>query len=131
MTELMTKPIPMGAYRNFNVKPPYVEPLVEEVSTDFDSFKTEACTSVMRRGIQGVVMTSLALVLFQSQAEAENEQSRPVAMSAIEGLKLLSSQKKECPKVDFHEPLRFSWSKDDDRISQAAKQYLENTNADY
>jgi hypothetical protein len=106
-----------------------------EVRTDYAGM-TEFCDNVknarLRFSLQNIGVVAVGLLISSVQAQAENEPSRSLCSSEmVSRLELLSAPKKEYRQANFHEPIRFTWTEEASRIRQAARQYSEQTYADY
>ena len=99
--------------------------------TSEEEFRSAIDDSKWRLNLKYMGFATAAVLVCHIQAAAEDEPSRPVTPQAIAGLDMFSASSNDYPMADFYEPVRFAWSSSAHAIRRAAKQFIENTHADY
>lgn len=109
--------------------------LIEQSSrTDYigpEDFRRENEASKLRFGLKCMSVATIAVLVSRVQANAEDDPSRSVNSQAMAGLTALAGSESKKSRAEFHEPIEFAWTKSAHAIRQAAKQFIENTHANY
>jgi hypothetical protein len=140
MTTVLTIPIQTDRYTQLFTQyspiqevrlPKALEPQSRTDYCSADEFREDLGNLRLRRGIKNVGLVTMAVLACHVGGMDEGVTSRPVETQAMAGLELLSASAKNYAVAEFHEPLRFAWTRSAHRIRKAAKEFVERTHADY